>query len=95
MSLLLELGFYVAQEKIQSAAQQFKYLGIVYDTVAWTAALPADKVAKMTTDIRHALSVKKVTRKQLERLMGQMAWPSRWCSGRGLSADVSWTRWLH
>lgn len=58
------------------ASQRFKYLGVLYDTVAWTAELPEDKVLLLVADMELMLAGRKVTRRFLERLVGRMAWAS-------------------
>ena len=63
--------------KTHSPAQIALVLGLLYDTVAWTVGLDAEKLAKLCRLVTEVSSLRKVDKKTLESLCGFLLWVSK------------------
>lgn len=77
LSDLRYIGFSVHDGKSEGPAQQQKVLGIVWDSVAMTAALDADKVVALKAKLSDMLGRRKCTKRQLQSLLGHLYYASR------------------
>lgn len=66
------LGVEVNVEKCLPPSNKQKVLGLIYDTNSMTVSLPNSKVLKYTNNIACILQNRRVTRKALEELIGQL-----------------------
>ncbi|XP_060127970.1 uncharacterized protein LOC132591759 [Zootoca vivipara] len=76
-ALTKELGVPLAGEKTEGPTTRLTYLGILLDTVAQTSSLPPEKIVKLKGVIEEVLSVKKVTLRQLQSLLGHLNFACR------------------
>ena len=65
-----EVGVPLAPDKTLGPATVLSFLGIELDSIALEARLPSDKLDKARSEIRHLLSAKKATLKELQSLTG-------------------------
>ena len=75
--LLGALGFQVAWEKCTAPSTKVRYLGIDFDSVQMTLALPEDKVLKLCDELRFFENKTKATKRQLQRLCGILSHASK------------------
>ena len=73
MSLLRELGFFIAWKKVVSATTRVVYLGIQIDSVLMEISLPESKLIKISKMVAEFRSKDKCTKRQLEQLAGNLA----------------------
>ena len=77
ISLLHRLGFQVKWEKVVGPRQRITFLGLIIDSQMQRIELPPDKV-KALADMALSLSQReKVTRKELEVIVGHMSFAAR------------------
>ena len=65
-----ELGVDRAKVKCVPPVTLIEFLGLEYDTIELTVALPADKLARVVTLIRDWLSMEQCSKSQLQKLVG-------------------------
>ena len=73
MQILLALGFAFAAHKCQGPRQLMKWLGLLYNSVEMTVALPEEKVLKAAELIVRTSEAQKVSRRDLDRLFGYLS----------------------
>ena len=74
ISILRELGFAIAYNKLEGPMQQLTFLGIFISAVTQTLHLPSGKVAELLQLLRIFRCKKRASLKQLQRLAGKLAW---------------------
>ncbi|VDI12517.1 Hypothetical predicted protein [Mytilus galloprovincialis] len=72
-----ELGVPIASEKSVGPVTSLKFLGLVIDTVEMVVRIPQDKLLKLKSLLEPILLNKKITHKDLESVVGLMAFCSR------------------
>ena len=70
--LCADIGVPLAADKTTRPSTQEVFLGFLVDTVTRTTSLPQEKVSKYTEDVQNTLASKKITRTQLESLVGKL-----------------------
>lgn len=73
LELLGDLGFSVSWHKCTSPSQSTRYLGIVFDSVKMTMALPHDKILKLHKELKFFDGRIRATKHQLQRLCGVLS----------------------
>ena len=76
IALLRNLGFNINWKKVCDPTTSLTYLGVQIDTVRGTLSLPEQKAVSLRRDIVHFIQRKRVTRRQLESLVGKLQWAS-------------------
>lgn len=71
------LGIPLAEEKKVFPTTSTEFLGIGLDTVAMEFSLPSDKVYRLIQVLLKFLRMKKVVQKEMQFLLGQSAFASR------------------
>jgi len=74
LSLLRSLGFSINYNKLVDPCQKLVFLGIELDTVKGVIALETSKARSFLANIRSILMKRRISRKELERLTGKLAW---------------------
>jgi len=77
ITLLRTLGFVVKWDKVQSPTQRVSYLGLIIDSRAGKIFLPQDKLNSLILLCSSLLDRKKVSKKELQALVGHMSFASR------------------
>jgi hypothetical protein len=77
MSDCAALGLTMHEGKSEPPAQQQRVLGIVWDSVAMTAALDADKVRALKAKLSAFAARRKCTKAELQSLLGHLYYASR------------------
>ena len=72
ISLCNDIGVPLAPEKTVGPATILIFLGILLDSIARTASLPSDKLTEYREDIQAVLFRHKLTRNELESLVGKL-----------------------
>ena len=72
LSLLRNLGFDIAWDKVISPSQNVTFLGINFNTVTMQMTLPDDKLRSLEDLIKHYLQAKRASRRELESLAGKL-----------------------
>ena len=75
--LLQELGLAESKDKARAPSQKMVYLGVEFDTVAMTMAIPADKLAEVKEDIERWVNKTTASKKSLQSILGKLFWVSR------------------
>lgn len=81
ISVVRNLGFYVAWSKIQSPSKCCTYLGIELDLVNYQMRLPHERILRLREELKFWHNRKKATPKQLEILIGHLCHCSRIIQG--------------
>lgn len=81
LGLLRSLGFYVSWEKLQTPAQQVRYLGVIIDTAAQELRLRADKMDKLYSHLDYFRGRSHANKQQLMSLSGTLSHCSRLVRG--------------
>lgn len=71
--LLISLGFEIAWNKCSSPSLRTRYLGIIFDSVRMEISLPEDKLSRLRTELLFFENKKRVTKRQLQQLVGYLA----------------------
>lgn len=77
MQLLQDLGFRLSAHKLVPPTQRLIFLGVQLDSTACTMSLPQDKLADLQELLVRFKSMKRASRKQLQRLAGKLNWACR------------------
>ena len=72
LDLCHDLGVPMSPEKTTDPSQNTIFLGIELDTKLRLARLPADKLAEYSEEIKSLITCKKLTKRQLESLIGKL-----------------------
>lgn len=67
------LGVPIASEKTQGPSDSLEFLGLGIDSVQGTSLVPKEKVDELLVKIKYVLGSKKETKKELESLVGSLA----------------------
>lgn len=70
ISILRDLGFYIAWNKISGPSQVCRFLGIDIDSISLQLKLPGDKLQRLRCELDFWSSRKYATKKQVQRLCG-------------------------
>jgi len=73
-SLLQKLGFQLSLSKLVPPTQKLVFLGIEFDTVTMSLALPSDKLTDLQHVIHSFCSRTQATKRQLQQLAGKLNW---------------------
>jgi hypothetical protein len=74
IALLRKLGFAINYSKVEGPRQQLTFLGILFDSLAMTLQLPADKLKVLHTEICEFYLRSKVSKRELQSLAGKLNW---------------------
>jgi hypothetical protein len=77
MSDFTALGLPPHPVKSEASAQLMKVLGILWDSVGMTASLDPDKLAKLKAKLILLLGAKKITKQELQSILGHLYYASR------------------
>ena len=72
-SIFSHVGAPLAHHKSEGPATVLSFLGIQIDTVQFQLSLPAEKISRLQTLLRHWVTRKACTRKDLESLIGHLS----------------------
>ena len=72
LTLCADLGIPIAKDKTFMPAQNTAFLGVELDTVRQVARLPLDKLQEYKTSVQETLLRTKITRRDLESLVGKL-----------------------
>jgi hypothetical protein len=75
--LVIGLGFKVNMDKVEQPAQVMTFLGVKIDTVKRTLALSDKKLKEVKLLLHSWLSKKRVTKKCLQQMIGNLSWCAR------------------
>ena len=89
ISILRELGFAIAYNKLEGPTQQLTFLGIFISAVTQTLHLPSGKVAELLQLLRIFRCKKCASLKQLQRLAGKLAWAANVCEAVEFTCNTS------
>ena len=89
ISILRELGFAIAYNKLEGPTQQLTFLGIFISAVTQTLHLPSGKVAELLQLLRIFRCKKCTSLKQLQRLAGKLAWAANVCEAVEFTCNTS------
>lgn len=73
ITLLGDLGFTVSWKKTISPSTKVQYLGIEFDSIKMTLALPTKKLVDIHRELRFFVGKKRATKHQIQRLCGVLA----------------------
>ena len=76
-TLLGELGLAESKDKARAPSTTMVYLGVEFNTIAMTMAIPPDKLAELKDEIERWLQKTTATKKSLQSLLGKLFWVSR------------------
>ena len=71
------LGFSVNYSKLVGPTRTLTFLGVQIDTLAYTFALPPEKLRRLEEEAGGALTAKNVTKRKLQSLVGLLNWASQ------------------
>ena len=95
ISLLRFLGFHVAFEKLVTPSTCVTYLGIEIDSVGMEFRLPQGKLNKLRELLDYVLSLKRVSKKDLESLGGTLSHCSQVVKGGKIFSKSIYTLYKH
>ena len=72
--LLVALGFQLSSNKLVPPTQELVFLGVLFNTVALTLSLPAQKLAELKGVIASYGNRKRASKRQLQQLAGRLNW---------------------
>ena len=81
VSTLRSLGLAISYNKMEGPTQKLTFLGIEINTATCTLGLPADKLRNFSALLEHFLQQQRASLKQLQRLVGKLAWASHVVTG--------------
>jgi hypothetical protein len=84
MLLLRELGFKINYNKLVPPRTSLVFLGIQLDTISCELSLPEDKLSKLRDSVTDFLGRKRVTKQQLQSLVGKLNFAARVVRGARL-----------
>ena len=77
INLLQQLGFTINRKKVVPPSQSLTFLGININCPEGTLSIPGDKLAELKTFACNYISKSKVTKRELQRLIGKISWTSK------------------
>ncbi len=77
VSLLSQLGFYIAWEKIEGPAQRLIFLGVLIDSLAMRLELPEKKLNDLSLLLDTVAGRQRISKRQLDMLIGKLVWAAR------------------
>ena len=77
LSLLQNLGFTINWNKVVQPTQSLTFLGINIDSVSQTLSIPDMKLNEIRTALADALHCVKMTKRELQSLIGTLMWAAR------------------
>ena len=81
ISLLRELGFSIAWDKVEGPSQSIKFLGIMISSTSMSLSLPADKVKEYSLLLESFTTRSRASYRQLQQLAGKLSWASHVVKG--------------
>ena len=81
MTLLRELGFSIAYDKVEGPTQQIIFLGILINSVSMSLHLPEDKVKAYKELLLSYSKRSRASYRQLQQLAGKLSWASHIVQG--------------
>ena len=75
--LLEDVGLAESTKKAESPSHEMVYLGVMFNTIDMTMRVPPDKLAEIKSEICIWMRKTKLTRKNLQSLLGKLFWVSR------------------
>ena len=92
LNLLQSLGFPICWEKLAAPAQRVQFLGIIIDSVHCRLELPQEKVQSLLLTLEGFRNRKKMSKLELQRLIGHFHLPQKLCMARVPLLGYSSTR---
>ena len=77
VELLCALGFTINWSKVVPPTQRITFLGIEIDMTAHKMFIPMDKLSNIKSSIAHWLNQSKVSKKQLQSIIGSISWGAK------------------
>ena len=77
LSLIGRLGFSVNWDKVISPTTRVQFLGLIIDSLLQRIELPQDKLQKLLAICSEYLSKRKITKRELQVIVGHMTFASR------------------
>jgi hypothetical protein len=77
LELLQRLGFEINFDKVVPPCQALTFLGVFIDSRNRTLSLPEDKLGKLQTLLHDWQCRRKVTKRELQHLVGKLSWAAR------------------
>lgn len=81
IQLLQQLGFTINWEKVVPPTQSLTFLGIQINCYDRTLSLDSTRIAELRTMLRSYVGKHKVTKRQLQHLVGKLSWAARVIQG--------------
>ena len=81
IKLLRCLGFAVNYDKVLGPSQQLEFLGVEFDSVEGVLRLSHDKWSRLMKDVKHMLSQRSASKRELQSLAGKLNWASQIVEG--------------
>jgi hypothetical protein len=75
----VRLAGYEDSEKAFAPCTKGVVLGVEYDTVAWTWAIPQEKLIRLVAQIKRAMAVEEIRQDEMWSLAGRIIHSPRWC----------------
>ena len=76
-TLCSKLGVPIADDKTQGPCTCLSFLGLTINTISGMIQIPTDKVDRLIVLINHVIAAKKVTLKEMQSLVGMLAFCAR------------------
>lgn len=83
LRLLRQLGFQINYSKLEGPCQSLTFLGVVLDSNSLTLSIPESKLREVAGIMRHFLIRKKVTKRDIQSLVGKLNWITQCIYGGG------------
>ena len=77
LHLCRDLGVPIAQHKTEGPANVLTFLGLELDTLLMEARLPQDKLVTYTQDVANALTLSKISLRDLQSIIGKLQFATR------------------
>ena len=74
MQLLRTLGFSINYSKVEGPKQKIVFLGVEINTREYTFSLPETKLRDLRNEVAHLMTVKQVTKRGLQSVIGKLNW---------------------
>ena len=81
LSLLRELGFSIAWDKVEGPSQTITFLGILINSTSMSLHLPQEKVEAYKDLLQSFLTRPRASYRQLQQLAGKLSWASHIVKG--------------